>query len=133
MVDFVGAVAITANGRILTRADLFGQLLGGAGFGREVVALVALEAHCIDLVALEADVRRRGANVFVVRVTGAETVAADASDFCPEVSLAQLLFDERHVAHVAGRVGAEGVGLVELRGNISSERGGSNGGRAAGT
>jgi len=124
MVDFVGAVAITANGRILARAGLFGT---------DVVALMALEAHCIDLVALKADVRRRSANVFVVRVTCTETVTADTSDFCPEVSLAQLLFDECHVAHVAGRIGAEGIGLVELRGNISSERGGSNGGRAAGT
>jgi len=58
----VGAVAISANGWGLTRDDLF---------GRDVVAFVTFEAHYIDLVALEADVRRRGANVFVVRVSGA--------------------------------------------------------------
>ena len=88
---------------------------------------MALEAHYVDLVALKADVRRRSANVFIVRVTGTETVTADTSDFCSEVSLAQLLFDERHVAHVAGRIGAEGVGLVELRRNIIVAKGGSGG------
>jgi hypothetical protein len=119
----VGVVAISAYGWVLTRDDLFGT---------DVLVFVTLEAHYVDLVALKADVRRRSANVFIVCVSGAETVTADASDFCPEVSLAQLLFDERHVAHVAGRIGAEGIGLVELRRNIVVGKGGSGGRRTTG-
>jgi len=119
----VGVVAISAYGWVLTRDNLFGT---------DVLVFVALEAHYVDLVALEADVRRRSTNVFIVCVSGAETVTADASDFCPEVSLAQLLFDERHVAHVAGRIGAEGIGLVELGGDIIVGKGGFNGRRTTG-
>ncbi len=131
MVDFVGAVAISADGWGLTRPALRKGWARDDLFGREVVAFVTFEAHCVDLVALEADVRRRGANVFIVCVSGTETVTADASDFCSEVSLAQLLFDKRHVAYVAGRIGAEGVGLVELCGGISTGKGGFSGGRTA--
>jgi len=109
MVDFVGAVAIGANGWVLTRDNLF---------GRDVVAFVALEAHCVDLVALEADIRRCCTNVFIVRVAGADTVTADASDFCSEVCLAQFFFNKRHVAHVAGCIGTERIGLVKLRRNV---------------
>jgi len=73
MVDFVGAVAISAYGWVLTRDDLF---------GRDVVAFVTLEAHSVNLVVLKADVRRRSANVFVVRVTRTEAVTADTSNLC---------------------------------------------------
>jgi len=128
----VGAVAISADGWVLTRPVLRRGWARDDLFGREVVAFVTFEAHCVDLVALEADVRRRGANVFIVCVTCTETVTADASDFCPEVSLAQFLFDERHVAYVAGRIGAEGIGLVKLRGRIIAGKGGFDEKRTAG-
>jgi hypothetical protein len=80
---------------------MHGKLLGG-----NIVASMALDAHCIDLVALEADVRRRGTNIFIVGVTGAQTMAADTRDLCPQMRLTQLFLDERYMAHITGCVGA---------------------------
>ena len=45
---------------------MHGKLLGS-----NIMACVALEAHCVDLVTFEADVRRCGTNVFIVGVAGA--------------------------------------------------------------
>jgi len=61
---------------------MHGKLLGS-----DIVAFMALDAHCIDLVTLEADVRRRGANIFIVGVTGAQTMAPDTGDLCPQMRL----------------------------------------------
>ena len=59
----------------------------GKLLGRDIVASMALETHYINLVTLEADVRRRCANVLVVGVTGAQTMAADTRDLCSKVGL----------------------------------------------
>jgi len=99
------AVAIGTYRWGLARGDLF---------GRDIVAFVALKAHRINLVAREADIGRRGTNVLVVGVAGAETVTADASDSCSKVGLTQLFFDERDMAHITSSIGTECIGFIKL-------------------
>jgi len=61
---------------------MHGKLLGS-----DIVASMALDAHCIDLAATEADIRRRCADVFIVGVAGAQTMAPDTGDLCSQMRL----------------------------------------------
>lgn len=77
--------------------------------GRDVVRLVTLAAGKVDLVAGVGDVGRSGTDVFVVRVSRAQTVTVNAADLRAEVSDGKFLSNEGHVTDVAAGVGTEGI------------------------
>jgi hypothetical protein len=94
------------------------RLKPGQSSGRYLVPRVTVQAHYVNLIAPECDVRRGGTYVFIVGVCCAQAVALNAGDIVTQVDFADLLFDKTDVAHVAGRVWAERIDLVGGPGGI---------------
>jgi hypothetical protein len=74
---------------------------------------MAFQAHCVNLITPERDVRRRRTYILVVRVWGAQTVAINTANVITKVDLTDWLFDKTHVAHIAGRISAERIDLAD--------------------
>jgi hypothetical protein len=94
--------------------------------GRHVVRFVAFCAGCVDLVPLVSNVRGRGANVFVVGMSRADTVTLDATNFLGQMQSAYLLSHKGYVADVTGSIGSERIdhdfGLGLCSGSIRTGR-----------
>jgi hypothetical protein len=88
------------------------RLILGQFFSRYLVPTVTLQAHCVNLVTPERDVRRRRTYVFIVGVRGAQTVAMNTANVLTQVDFTDLLFDKTHVAHIAGGICAERINLA---------------------
>jgi hypothetical protein len=91
------------------------RLKPGQFSGRYLVPRVTVQAHRVNLIAPERDVRRRGTYVFVVGVSCAQAVALNAGDVVTKMDFTDLLFDKTDVAHIAGGVWAERIDLVSGR------------------
>ena len=76
--------------------------------------LMALEAHFVDLISLDDNIRRCGTNVFIIGVTGAQTVTAGTGDLCPQVCLTYIFLDKCRMANITGCIGTHGITLIEL-------------------
>jgi hypothetical protein len=79
-----------------------------------VMPVMTLKAHCVDLTANKDDVRRCGADVFIVGVTCAYPVAAGTGYPCPKMSLTYLFLDKWNMANVTGGISTHGIALVKL-------------------
>jgi len=79
---------------------------------------VAFQAHYVNLITLERDVRRGGTYIFVVGVRGAQAVAMNTGDILTQVDFTDLLFDKTDVAHIAGGICAERIDLAGGPGGI---------------
>jgi hypothetical protein len=82
---------------------------------RYLVSLVAFQAHYVNLISPERDVRRGGTYIFVVGVCCAQTVALNTGDIVTQVYFSDLLFDKTDVAHITSGIWAERVNLVSGR------------------
>lgn len=82
--------------------------------GCNMMPVVALETHCVDLITFEGNIRLRRPDIFVVGMIGTYPVAVDTTDLCLEVDFAKLFLDERYMADITARIGAEGIGLLRL-------------------
>jgi hypothetical protein len=96
----VAAVAVRADRTHLKLSQLF------RGY---IMPLVTFEAHYVYPVSFECDVRRCGAYVFIVGMSGTQAVTTDTRNIFTEVGFAYLLFDKTNVAHIAGGIRAERV------------------------
>jgi hypothetical protein len=93
-------------------------LIPGQFSGGYLVPRVTVQAHRVNLIALERDVRRGGTYVFIVGVCCAQAVALNAGDIVTQVYFADLLFDKTDVAHIARGICAKGINLVGGPGGI---------------
>jgi hypothetical protein len=73
---------------------------------------VAVQAHYVNLITPERNVRRGGTYIFVICVRGAQAVALNTGNVLAEVDFTDLLFDKTDVAHTAGGIWAERIDLA---------------------
>jgi hypothetical protein len=74
---------------------------------------MALTTKGIDVPTLKSAIGRGSADVLIVRMSHAGTVATGTRDVRLQVSFAQLLFHKCHMTHVAPRIRAERILLLQ--------------------